>query len=80
MKSFVLFSPFRQWKKGEYPGSPYVYLSLGTHANSEEHILLSPKLMTDGEVDETVKQLKEELEEFRLKAKKEIRALRAKIQ
>lgn len=79
MRNFTLYSPFRQWKKGDPLSSPYVHLSIGTHSVSKEHILLSPRLMTDGEVDETVERLKEELEEFRKKAKKELRDLRAKI-
>jgi len=40
-------------------------------------VLLSEELRTDKEIDDTVDQLKTELEEFRKKAKEELRRLRA---
>ena len=60
-----------------YAGANYF---LGTYSESEEGLmLLSPELMTDHEVDETVDQLKSELEEFRRRAKQELHNLRAKM-
>lgn len=79
MHRLSLHSPFSRWKKGDPLASPFVQLSLGSYSQSEEHILLSPQLMTDKEVDETVDKLRDELEEFRRRAKKELRDLHAKI-
>ena len=73
MHRFSLYSPLSAWKKGDYLTAPFVSLSLGTYSTSEEgRVLLSPELMTDREVDETVDQLKSELEEFRRSAKQEL--------
>ena len=79
MNRLALFSPLRAWKKGEYPLSPFVHLSVGTYSLEQEHILLSPQLMTAKEIDEVVDQLREELEEFRKKAKNELKSLHEKM-
>ena len=80
MHRFSLYSPLATWKNGDPLTTPFVSLSLGTYSESEEGlVLLSPELMTDHEVDETVDQLKSELEEFRRRAKQELHNLRAKM-
>lgn len=79
MYRFSLLSPLRAWKKGDYPVSPFVHLSLGTYMSEQDHILLSAQLMTDKEVDEVVDSLKGELDEFGKVAKRELRELREKM-
>ena len=79
MHRLSMYSPLREWRKGEYPVAPFVHLSVGTHSESQGTVLLSPQLMTDQEIDETVNQLRNELEEFRKKAKKELQSLRKKM-
>jgi hypothetical protein len=81
MVTFAIHSPFRAWKNGDYPGVPFVCLSLGSFSrDNDETILLSPQLMTEQEIDVFVDQTKDELEEFRKQAKKEIKSLRERIQ
>jgi len=75
MYRFSIYSPLRQWKKGDIPVSPFLYLKAGTHSKENDNILLSPQLMSDPEIDEIVAQLKVELDEFGKKAKKELNSL-----
>ena len=77
MHRFSVCSLLSKWKKGDPPSPPWVHLSPGTHSQSEGVVLLSEELRTDREIDDTVDQLKTELEEFRKKAKEELRRLRA---
>jgi hypothetical protein len=79
MSKFSIYSPLREWKRGEYPVTPFLYLSTGTHYQVEGNLLLSAQLMTVKEVDEVVDQMKLELEEFRIKAKKELKSLQEKM-
>jgi len=79
MYRLSIYSPLKKWKKGDLPTSPFLYLTVGTHSKENNHILLSPQLMSDREIDEVVIQLKAELDEFGKKAKKELKALRDKI-
>jgi hypothetical protein len=67
-----MYSPLRTWKKGEMPLPPFVSISVGTHSESNGQIFLSPQLMSDGEIDYAVDQIRDELEEFRKVAKKEL--------
>jgi hypothetical protein len=78
MYRLALHSPLRGWNKGEFPISPFVYLSLGYRSEDNGHTLLSARLMRDSEIDEAVDQLKGELEEFRKKAKEELKSLQQK--
>ncbi|MCO6057965.1 hypothetical protein NG726_14960 [Pseudomonas sp. MOB-449] len=79
MDKLALHSPLHSWKKGQYPVNPFVYLSVGTHHEDDGRILLSAQLMTDVEIDHEVDSMIKELEEFRKKAKKELRMLRVKM-
>ena len=75
-----MHSPMREWKKGDYPVSPHVSISLGTHSStSDGKVFLSPLLMSDLEIDEAVDGIKSELEEFRRKGKRELKSLRKKM-
>ena len=57
-------------KKGDMPFPPYLHIHLSEHfSDSEGHILLSPQLMTDKEIDETVDLLVVQLEKVRKTAK-----------
>lgn len=79
MHRLSIYSPLKKWKKGDLPTSPFLYLTVGTHSKENNHILLSPKLMSGREIDEVVTQLKAELDEFGKKAKKELTSLQKKI-
>jgi len=59
------------WKKGEPPFNPIIRLWLSEYSkDKEEHILLSPDLMTDSEIDYNVDRLIAQLNVVRRKAKK----------
>ena len=47
--------------------------------DEEGNVLLSPQLMTDGEIDEVVNKSKRELDEFGRAAKEELRNLKEKM-
>lgn len=79
MHRFAIYSPLGVWKKGEYPVSPFVHLSAGMYSEEDGCVLLSAQLMMDSEIDSVVDELKEELEEFRTKAKKELKSLNDKM-
>ena len=80
MSKFEMYSPLRAWKKGDYPVSAFVHLSLGDHAQSDDgRILLSAQLMTNSEIDESIEQLMNELEKFRKAAKQELTTLHARM-
>lgn len=60
-------------RKGDLPFTPYVHIYLSSHSMDDSgRSLMSPELMTDIEIDETVNQLIEQLEKARKKAKKEL--------
>ena len=79
MNKLMMYSPLRSWKKGELPISPFVSIAVGAHSENDGHLLLSPQLMTDAEIDHEVESLIKELEQFRTSAKKELRNLQAKM-
>ena len=80
MYTLALHSPFRSWKKGELPVSPFVSLTIGAHTEDESgRKLLTPQLMTEAEIDYEVNRLIKELEEFRKAAKKELLELQHKM-
>jgi hypothetical protein len=61
-------------KKGDMPFTPYLHIHLSEHvSDSEGHILLSPQLMTDKEIDEAVDLLVMQLEKVRKAAKAKIK-------
>lgn len=63
-------------KKGDIPFRPYLRISLSEHSSdSEGHILLSPELMTDKEIDEAVDLLVKQLENVRKKAKSKLKKI-----
>jgi len=64
-------------RKGDTPFSPYLYIYLSEHfSDAEGHKLLSPKLMTDIEIDEAVDFLIMQLEKARKKAKSKLKKLK----
>jgi len=79
MHRFAIYSPLGVWEKGDYPVSPFVHLSAGMYSEEDGRVLLSAQLMTDLEIDHVVDGLKKELEEFRAKAKKELKSLNDKM-
>lgn len=79
MHRLAMYSPFKAWKKGDVPLPPFVSISVGTHSEANGQIFLSPELTSDGQIDYAVDQLKDELEEFRKAAKKELRTLKTKM-
>ena len=79
MNRLAMYSPLRDWEKGQLPTSPFVHIMVGTCSKEAGHVLLSPQLMTAGEIDEAVAQMRAELDEFATKAKRELRELKSKI-
>ena len=79
MYRLMIYSPIRDWKKGEYPISPFLHLAVGMHSSEQGNILLSEQLMTGSEIDNVVEEMKRELEEFRKRAKAELHSLREKM-
>jgi len=79
MHRFTIYSPLGAWTKGDHPTSPFVHLSAGTYSEEQGRVLLSAQLKTDSEIDYVVDELKKELEEFRTKAKKELKSLHEKM-
>jgi hypothetical protein len=71
-----MYSPLNENATSDEPISPYVYLMVGTCSKEGEHILLSPQLMSDKEIDEIVEQMKHELDIFSTNSKCELRALK----
>ncbi len=60
-------------RKGDPPFTPYAHIYLSHHSIDDSgRNLMSPQLMTDVEIDETVNQLIEQLEKARKKAKNEL--------
>lgn len=60
-------------RKGDPPFSPFTHIWLSQHSkDTDGRILLSPQLMTDTEVDESVDWLIKQLEKARKKAKKDL--------
>jgi len=78
MNRFSIYSPLATWKKGQYPVAPFLRLSVGFSSEKDGNVLLSPQLMTEKEVDETVDGLIKELEEFRRTTKKELESILAR--
>jgi len=80
MNQFALYSPLSKWTKGDSPLTPFVYLSLGIDLSEHDgHILLSAQLMSPEEIDYAVAQLKTELDEFQVTAKKELKELHERM-
>lgn len=80
MSMFGLYSPLRAWKKGDYPISPFIHLSLDRYSQSNNgHILLGQQLTTNREIDDLIEQLKDELENFRKKAKQHLATLHERM-
>ena len=64
-------------KKGDIPFTPYLHIHLSEHASdSEGHILLSARLMTDKEIDEAVDLLLKQLEKVRKRAKSKLKKVK----
>lgn len=70
----AMHSPMKDWKKGDYPVSPFVHI-----VSRDSSGQLSAQLMSDGEIDDAVNRLIRELEEFREVAKRELKELRSRM-
>ena len=67
-------------RKGDLPFTPFAHVWLSQHsADAAGRILLSPQLMTDKEVDESVDRLIGQLEKARKKAKKDLQDKKEKL-
>jgi hypothetical protein len=62
----------RDWKKDDFPTSPFISIGLGDHVQEQGHRLLTPQLMTDSEIDYSIDALLAELERMRVEAKAEL--------
>jgi len=67
-----MYSPLSKWKVGDYLTSPLVHICISNYVQHDGQILLSGELMTENEIDEAVDHLRDELETFRKKAKREL--------
>ena len=56
--------------------SPFVHISIGYYTKEKDHILVSPELMTDKEIDQSIDSLLNDLEHVRDRAKSELLKLR----
>lgn len=74
MHRLKIYSPLKNWKKGEYPVEPFLYLAVGLNHTQDGNVLLSAQLTTK-DVDNVVEQMKQELDEFSVCAKQELRRL-----
>jgi hypothetical protein len=64
-------------KKGDKPFTPYLHIDLSEHSSdSEGHILLSPRLMTEKEIDEAIESLIKKLEKARKAAKSKLKRVK----
>jgi hypothetical protein len=67
-------------RKGDTPFTPYLHIYLSEHfSDSEGAILLSPKLMTDKEIDEAVDFLVMQLEKTRKTAKSQLKKAKERV-
>lgn len=67
-------------RKGDLPFTPFAHIWLSQHSeDAEGRILLSPQLVTDKEIDESVDRLIKQLEKARRKAKKDLREKKEKL-
>ena len=55
---------------------PFVHISIGYYTKEKDHILVSPELMTDKEIDQSIDSLLNDLEHVRDRAKSELLRLR----
>lgn len=63
--------------KGDYPFSPYVQIGLVEHiVDSEGKLLLSPQLMSEKEIDDSIDTLMDGLNKLRDPAKSALRLAR----
>ena len=66
-------------KKGDLPVTPFVHIILKSYSSREDRIpLLSPQLMTDREIDESVNYLKSQLDHIARLSKKALKRARFK--
>lgn len=80
MDKLAMYSPLSAWTRGDRKISPFVSLTIGAHSTTDDgHMLLTPELMTESEIDYEVNGLLAELEQFRKAAKAELSSLRLKM-
>ena len=56
--------------------TPFIHISIGDYTKEKDHILISPELMTEREIDESIDSLLNDLQNVRAKAKSELLRLR----
>jgi hypothetical protein len=67
---FAVDNPFKEWKKGDFPGDPTVNIVLNEcWANSEGRITITVTLATDSEIDYAIDELQKNLESVRKESK-----------
>ena len=67
-------------RKGDVPFTPYLHIYLPEHSSGPEgRILLSPQLMTDKEIDESIDSLIMQLEKVRKTAKSKLKKEKARV-
>lgn len=67
-------------RKGDYPFTPYTHVYLSQYSqDTNGKVLLSPELMTDMEIDESVNWLIEQLEKARKKAKRDLKRKKGQL-
>jgi DNA-binding protein YbaB len=77
---FGIVGQFDGWKKGDMRGNQMVNIVINSHSTIRDGwVSISPKLASDGEVDEIVDSLIKDLEAVRKKAKENIRKTNEKI-
>ena len=79
MSRFTIYSPYSKWKETDIPNNAHVNLAVGTCSLERDHILVSPNLMTEEEIDYAVNAMKDELEMMRKKAKVELKKQNERI-
>lgn len=74
MSKFFLWRSLAKWKAGDMPAGAVVAVGIAEHVEVDGELLISPNLMSEHEVDESIDNLVAELEQLRRKAKETIRS------
>ena len=79
-RKFDVYNPQRQWKKGDIPKDPTLFLILMGHGTLKGGLVaVTHSLASDEEIDFAVDDLIKDLEVARNKAKRVLNAWRIKI-
>ncbi|WP_141758712.1 hypothetical protein [Duganella sp. HH105] len=79
MSRFFVWRELSDWKAGDLPMSAAVAVGIAEHFQVRDAMLISSKLMTDGEVDHEIDRMIVELEKLRKDAKRAIHADNGKV-